>query len=82
MIKGGEAANTQVLVFVGGGRRSRRIDRAGPYNLKPCIATDENGEVVKGQITLIKYLDLILWVIRNHRRILCYQIFILGRLPQ
>lgn len=53
-------------MFVGGCRGSRHIDRAEQYNLKPCRARDENGEVVKGQITLIKYSDLILWVIRNH----------------
>lgn len=66
MIKGGEAASTQVWVFVGGCRGSRHINRVGPCNLKQCIAREENGEVVKGQITVIKYSDLILWVIRNH----------------
>lgn len=44
----------------------RHTDLAGPCNSKAHVVRGENGEVVKGPITLIKCSDLNLWVARNH----------------
>lgn len=65
MIKGPGAANTRVLVCVGGSRGSRHINIAG-YHLKQHVARNENAEVVNGQIILVRGSDLILQVMRNH----------------
>lgn len=47
MIKDSEAANTETFVCFGWCKGPRHLYIAWPYNLKPNVARDENGDVVK-----------------------------------